>query len=243
MVSGVIGFISIYVIFGILFLMMKGSGKLLNRISAVMAKGKTTLCAVLFTLLSFMFTLFYIMASIVTGNSFFNALICAICLVFSWFMTEGFYRLVADEKGNTDEKLKVLSKEDKNVCNLWALIGVAISSGMLCYKEKNLEYASLVSVAISLWMGTYISISEIYKGTSIKKLISAIVREFRSEKKSVWISSVLCSVIVTILVLKNEIAIKINSIIQEFGVGAAIGTWVLILIMTIAVVYRNRRKK
>lgn len=243
MVSGVIGFISIYVILGILFLLMKGSGKLLNRMCAVVSKGKTTLCAAVFTLLSFAFTLLYIMIAIVTENSFFNALMCAIFLVFSWFMAEGFYRLIAEEKANIDEKLKVLSKEDKNVCNLLALIGVIISSAALYYEERNLEYVSLISAAISIWMGTYIPISEIYKGTPVRELLSAIVREFKCEKKSVWTSSVLCSGIVTMLVLKNEITIKINSIIKEFGVGVAIGTWSLILILIIAEFCRSRKKK
>lgn len=241
--STVIGFFSIYFILGILLLLMKGSGKILNGIGTVLSKGKTTFCAVMFTFFSFLFTLFYTMVAITTGNSFFSTLVCAIFLVFSWCMNEFFYRLIAEEKGCMDETLKALSKEDKNVCNLFALIGVVISSAILCYEEKNFEYVILISVAISIWMGAYIPISEIYKGTPIKELIFTIIREFRCEKKSVWISSILCIVIVTILVLKNEVVIKMNSIIEDFGVGLAMGSLVLVFVLAIVGLCRKRKKK
>lgn len=241
--STVIGFFSIYFILGILFLLMKGSSKILNGIGTVLSKGKTTFCAVMFTFVSFLFTLFYILVAITTGNSFFSALVCAIFLVFSWCMDEFFYRLIAGEKGCMDETLKALSKEDKNVCNLFALIGVVISSAVLCYEEKNFEYVILISVAISIWMGAYIPISEIYKGTPIKELIFIIRREFKCQKKSVKISSFLCVFIVTILALKNEVAIKMNSIIEDFGVGLVMGSLVLVFVVVIVGICRKRTKK
>ena len=236
-----IGFFSIYVILVLLILMMIGSGKLFDKLATMLGKAKTVGCAVMFTLLSFVFTLFYSMVAIVTGNIVLNALLCAIFLVFSWFVVEKLYQLMAGENGCEDEEIKTLVKEDKNVCNLFSLIGVMLSSVALCYEDRSLEYVMLISIAISIGMGAYIPVSEIYKGTSIKELVHTIATEFKSEKVSVWISAIMSAIIVTILGFKNEVVLKLNAFVEEFGIGMAMGSIVLILILAIAGLCRKNK--
>ena len=236
-----IGFFSVYSILGLLILLMVGSGKLFDKLAAVFTKAKTVGCAVMFTLFSFMFTLFYSMVAIVTGNIVLNTLLCAMFLVFSWFVMEKLYQLMAGEKGCENEKIKILAKEDKNVCTLFSVIGVIFSSAVLCYEDQSLEYVILISIAISIWVVAYIPVSEIYKGTPVKKLVCIIANDFKSQKISVWISSIVSAIIVTVLASKNELVLKLNELVEEFGMGIAIASIVLILILTIMDLCRKRK--
>lgn len=92
------GFFSIYFIFAFLGLLMHFLGKMFDKFIETLKGLKSIACAVVFTLLSYVFTLLYSMVSILTGNIYLNAILCAIFLVFSWFMVEKFYQLMAGKK-------------------------------------------------------------------------------------------------------------------------------------------------
>lgn len=62
-------------------------------------------------LVCFLFTLLYSIVAIVTGNVVVNALLCAIFLVFSWFIEEKLYQLLSGENDCEEEKTKILTKE------------------------------------------------------------------------------------------------------------------------------------
>lgn len=167
-----IGFIGIYIVLLFLIFIMKESNKL---ISSILERGKTVVCTILFTLL-------YSIVAIVTENIVVNALLCAIFLVFSWFIEEKLYQLLTGENGCEEEKTKILTKEDKNLCALFALIGVILSSIVLFCEDGNSEHFILISMAVSVWMGTYIPVSEVYKGTSIKKIVCIIKKSLKMKK-------------------------------------------------------------
>ena len=100
------GFFSIYLIFAFLGLLMHFLGKMFDKFIETLKGLKSIACAVVFTLFSYVFTLLYSMVSILTGNICFNAILCAIFPVFSWFMVEKFYQLMAGEKGDGISVLK-----------------------------------------------------------------------------------------------------------------------------------------
>lgn len=89
-----IGFIGIYIVLLFLIFIMKESNKL---ISSILERGKTVVCTILFTWFVFLFTLLYSIVAIVTENIVVNALLCAIFLVFSWFIEEKLYQLLTGE--------------------------------------------------------------------------------------------------------------------------------------------------
>ena len=68
----------------------------------------------------------------------------------------------------------------------------------------------MISMAVSVWMGTYIPVSEVYKGTSIKKNSMYYKKEFKNEKVSVQFPTIGSSIIVTILASKNEVILKLT---------------------------------
>lgn len=228
-----IGFFSFYIIIGLLAVLMLGSQKLFDKFAQVVPNCKRVVCAIVFTLFSYIFTLIYSLVAMVTGHIVIDALICSLLLVFSWIIVEKMYQLIADEKVYDDKKIKVLTKEDKNVCNLFALIGVILSGVVLCYEDSSLDYVILISIAISIWIGAYIPISGIYEGMPIKELLCSILKEFESKNASVWISSILSTTVVTILGSKNEVVQRVNELIEEIGLGIAVGTMVFVLALVI----------
>ena len=166
-----IGFLSIPLILLMLFGLMAGSGKLLNKIEKIFIHVKAVVCAVVFTFLSYVFTLLYSMVAIISGNAVINAMLCALFLVFSWYIVEKMYQKISGENFENkaeNENEKALSHKDKNVCHLCALIAVVCSSVLLCIEKGDRSYLMLTSIAISVWIGAYIPISEIYQGIKFK---------------------------------------------------------------------------
>lgn len=215
---------------GLLLLLMAGSRKLLNRLEKLFNNAKVVGGTIIFTLLSFVFALLYSMVAIVSSNIVINALLCAVFLVFSWFIVEKMYQLISGEGTDIkDENKKILTKKDKNLCNLAALIAMLVSSIMLYIKNENIDYIILMSIAISIWIGAYIPISEIYQGTGLKNIVGIVAEEFKSEKATVWVTAGLSLLFILFFVSGNAVAQKLNLVIEEIGKGMAIGSLVMIL--------------
>lgn len=235
-----IGFGSIYLIVGCLFLLMKLANGLFIKIVSKFKKVETAACVFVFTVFSYMSILIYSIVALLTENIMINALICAVFLVFCCFIVEKLNECMAGESKN--ETNKVLTKEDKNVCNLCSLLAVIISCIILSYEDKSLEYVTLISIAISIWIGTYIPLSEIYNRKTIKQIKCSIVKEFKC-KKLVWIYAVVSTCIISILVSHNEFTFKLHRIIDEMAYGIACGTLVMIIIIFVAGFVLKKNKK
>lgn len=146
------------------------------------------------------------------------------------------------EKGDANEEIRTLTKEDKNICNFYALIGVIVSSIVRCFQDESSEYIILISIAVSIWIGAYIPISSIYEGKTLKELKEIVFADFKC-KKLVHISAIVSAVIIIMLVLKNEFVVKLNEIIEQFGRGMAAGSIVLILFIIIFSFIRSKLVK
>lgn len=239
-----IGFLSIPLILLMLFGLMAGSGKLLNKIEKNFIHVKAVVCAVVFTFLSYVFTLLYSMVAIISGNAVINAMLCALFLVFSWYIVEKMYQKISGENFENkaeNENEKALSHKDKNVCHLCALIAVVCSSVLLCIEKGDRSYLMLTSIAISVWIGAYIPISEIYQGIKFKVTFENVIKEFKNQKLSVVFSAVISAVFMIFLVSENDLAQKLNVVIEEIGVGIAAGSISVILGMVAYGLIKNRK--
>lgn len=236
-----IGFFSIPLILLMLFGLMAGSGKLLNKIEKNFIHVKVVVCVVVFTLLSYIFTLLYSMVAIISGNAVINAMLCAVFLVFSWYIVEKMYQKISGENKVENENEKALSHKDKNVCHLCALIAVVCSSVLLCIEKGDRSYLILTSIAISIWIGAYIPISEIYQGIKFKVIFESVIKEFKNKKLSVVFSAVISAMFMIFLVSENDLAQKLNVVIEEIGVGIAAGSITVILGMVLYGLIKNRK--
>lgn len=240
-----IGFFSIPLILLMLLGLMAGSGKLLNKMEKIFIHVKEVVCSVVFTLLSYVFTLLYSMVAIISGNAVINAMLCALFLVFSWYIVEKMYQKISGENFENEaknENEKALSHKDKNVCHLCALIAVVCSSVLLCIEKGDGSYLILTSIAISIWIGAYIPISEIYQGIKFKVTFESVIKEFKNKKLSVVLSAVISAVFMLFLVSENDLAQKLNVVIEEIGVGIAAGSISVILGMVSYGLIKNRKR-
>ena len=229
-----VGFASILVIMLLLFLLMAGSGRLFIRFANFFVKVKVAICTVVFTLLSYVFTLLYSMIAIVSGNIVISTMLCAVFLIFSWYIVEKMYKMISGENNYKGESIeKTLSYKDKNVCYLCALIAVILSSISLYFENENMDYIIVISIVISIWIGAYVPISEIYQGKNFKSVLLEVVAEFRNAKCIVVFTAVISVMFTVVLVYRNDLAQKLNLIIDEIGKGMAAGSILLILWMIV----------
>lgn len=235
-----IGFASVYLIIGCLFLLMKFANRLFIKFENVLKKMEMVACVFVFTVFSYMSVLIYSIVALLTKNIMINVVICSGFLVFCWFLVEKLYESMAGEVKNKEKK--ILTKEDKNVCNFCSLLAVIISCIILNYEDKSLEYVTLISIAISIWIGTYIPMSEIYNRKTIREIICCIAKEFKC-KKLVWGYAVVSSIIILILVSQNEFAFKLHRIIDKIGYGIACGAIIMIIAFLIVNYFIKRMRK
>lgn len=234
-----IGFFSVYLISGCLFLFMKFANRLFFKFEKILKRMEKVACVFMFTVFSYMSVLSYAIVSLLTGKLIISAVMCAVFLVFCYWMVEKIYEWMSGECKNKENK--ILTKEDKNVCNLWSLIAVIISCIILSCEEKSLKYIILISISISIWIGTYIPLSEIYNEKTIKEIVSNIKKEFKC-KKSVWICSIVSSFAILVIVSKNKFILRLDRIIDKMAYGIVCGTIIMIIAIMVASYFIKRKK-
>ena len=230
-----IGFFSVYLISGCLFLFMKFANRLFFKFEKILKRMEKVACVFMFTVFSYMSVLVYAIVSLLTESIIVNAVICAASLVFCCWGVEKLYELMTGECKNKENK--ILTKEDKNVCNLCSLIAVIISCIILKCEERSSEYIILISI----WIGTYIPLSEIYKEKTIKEIACDIKKEFKC-KKSVCICSIASSCAILVIVSKNKFILRLDSIIDKMAYGIVCGTIIMIVAIMVASYFIKRKK-
>lgn len=193
-------------------------------------------CAVMFILISFLMALIYLVLGISTSNVAANSLLCSAFLVVSWMMTEQMYQLL------TGKERSVLAKEDKNICNSFALLGTVIFSGVMWNKSGNMEYSVLICASISVWIGEYIPISEIYKGSSWKVIWCSVLQELYSKKKTVWIAASVSAFCLLVILYNDSFVQKISVLLPKFALGVLVGVIVMVICIKIRAHIRTKRK-
>ena len=234
-----IGFFSVYLISGCLFLFMKFANRLFFKFEKILKRMEKVACVFMFTVFSYMSVLVYAIVSLLTESIIVNAVICAASLVFCCWGVEKLYELMTGECKNKENK--ILTKEDKNVCNLCSLIAVIISCIILKCEERSSEYIILISISISIWIGKYIPLSEIYKEKTIKEIACDIKKEFKC-KKSVCICSIASSCAILVIVSKNKFILRLDSIIDKMAYGIVCGTIIMIVAIMVASYFIKRKK-
>lgn len=188
--------------------------------------------AIMFTLFSFMLMTAYVLFSIATANILFSPVLCALALLFSWLTVEKLYEFSVGEENNEEGKKKILSKEDKNVCNLCAFVGMVISGIVFYYEYKQVEYMVWIGIVISVWIGVYIPITDIYKEVPMKKIVHNVFGEFQG-RKSVWISAIAVCIFVIIFTTNCKSIVVINEIAVKAARGLIAGSILLLIILWI----------
>lgn len=189
--------------------------------------------ASVYTGLTFGFSLFYALLSMTLSESVIAPLICAAFLVFSWWIVEKLYEILYDE--NKDK----LTEKEKNMCNLWAMLGIVITSMFFLIQENDKIYVILISTALAILIGEYVPISKIYEEESIKEIGLTVLANFKEARSKVLITDIVCVSFITLVVSLNNFVQKIRGILDEVGKGIIYATFVIFFIMIIGTIKRN----
>ena len=101
-----LGFTGFYACIIILCIICRVVRKFSDRFLVAAKKIKTACCAFVFTIFSYIFTLVYSILSIVSGDTLVSAALCAIFLVFSWWMVNWLYKLMTGEHESKEKQDK-----------------------------------------------------------------------------------------------------------------------------------------
>lgn len=202
---------------------------------AFIQKAKKYVSILVFLLSAIGLTFFYSLVAMSTSSNLLNAIFCAIFLVLSWMAENALYKRIADGE-------EIMNLADKNVSNFLALVCMA-GSGVVCgVKLENVEYVILFSMAISVFVGEYISVEDIYSNKSFAIVLSNTKSKFRHAHKSVWIIGIIINILFLVLLIFDEIANKLNYYIDKFGQGLAVGILSALLIFILVMVCVEKRK-
>lgn len=199
-------------------------------------KFKVVICAFIFTTITFCLSLFYAILSITLTNLIASAFLCSLFLVCTWMFVEKMYQVIYDKKN-------VFTESDKNVCHLLAMIGIVSSSSWIWMETSDKNYGVLISISISIWIGAYVPIASIYKGNKIGAIKDEVLNNFKGAKISVWITGIICVLLITVMVSSNETVKKVNAVIESLGVGIASATLSILAIIVIIIIVQNYRRK
>lgn len=227
------GFIGTYIFFAVFMIGIC----FLNKIMGILInKVKVVFCAFIFTAITFCASLFYAILSIALTNLIASAFLCSLFLVSTWIFVEKMYQLISDNKD-------VFTESDKNVCHLLAMVGMITSSSWIWLDTSDKNYGILISISISIWIGAYVPIASIYKGNKIGAIKDEVLNNFKGAKISVWITGIICVLLITIMVSSNEAVKKVNNVIESVGVGIASATLSILAILVIIIVAKSYRRK
>ena len=224
-----IGFISIHIMVIILLLFSKYiiplCGKYKNELNELF-------CTFIFTMLTYIFSLFYTYVIHITSNLLVSAFICAIYLVISWILTVKIYLCIATDN-------QTLTKNDKNFCHLVSIIGVIFSAIIMGLENSEIGYAILISCSVSILIGAYVPISSIYDNKSIRLICKDIAENFKDIKMTVIIVNLFCLVLIILTSSSNKYATKIQIIIENFGAGVIVGILSIAMSVVLYVKIKN----
>lgn len=204
-------------------------------LSVFIQKAKEYVSICVFLLSAIGLTFFYSLVAISTSSNLLNAILGVIFLILSWMAENALYKIIADGE-------EFMNLSDKNVSNFLALVCMAGSSVVCGIKLGSVEYIILFSMAISVFVGEYISIEDIYSNMSFATILSNIKSKFQCAHKKVWIIGIIINIFFLILLIFDEIANKLNKFIDRFGQGVVVGILSSLLVFILVMVGMEKKK-
>lgn len=157
-----------------------------------------------------------------------SAIAGAIILVIVWKIAYICYGLIWRKKdkhtGNVEYNLELLH-EEKQWCNSISIFGMAAMGIIFSIQTDVWDYFEIVSMAFSVWIGSYISIQNIQQRYTIKEVRNNWKKEFSVKSKAVPVmGTIFMSAFVCFVALDcfEEHRIVFDELALGFAIGAAL---------------------
>lgn len=190
--------------------------------------------ALYFSALSYLFNLEYICLASFLQEVILGEAICAISLILSVCVLEMLFEALSGREGND-----TLTAQDKNVSVIISYFFVMIIGCASCSRLENIDFLKIISISLSLILGLYFPVQNVYKGFSLKRIFDEICSQFIGFKLSVVISDVLLAVFLICI----SVIPKLHSLIEAMRGGLALGWVISICIALYYIIKKGKMKK
>ncbi len=181
----------------------------------------------------------YLIAFLVTNIcdfGFFSALGGAIVLLITWkiaYVIFGrIWRNRNQDTGVVEYNIE-LSEGERQWCNSISIGGMIVIGAVLFTQTGEKDYFEIISMACSIWIGSYISIQKVQQKNTIQEILQDWKNVFKVESNIVPISSTffMCMLVAALIFLK-----KTQMIFDEIMKGFVCG----IVLFLIGVIVKNK---
>ena len=163
----------------------------------------------------------------------FSSLVSAIVLIVVWKISDKIFRYIWRIKnkntGIVEYNLE-LSDGERNWCNTISILGM-VALGIILKIENNVwDYLELTSMALSIWMGSYISIQKIQQKDTVKKIWDNWKDEFRVNSMAIPILGTVFMIILVCFISLSALE-EVRVTVDEITLGFAGGSILFLLVI------------
>ena len=195
---------------------------------------KTPAQKIIYCFLMFLFSFSYIFFSLILNDvlSEFSSILSALYLLFSIWIVNIFF-----EKVFPKNKLKV---SDKHWAIILSYISVAISGGIISIQYGSSEYLTVSSIAISVLIGSYISVETFLKNKSLIVLLTEYIDSVKKTSKDVKLifgSSIVFGILLFLCFSSYD------DIVSQIIHGIGMGETIFLIVFFIYIFHTEKRKR
>ncbi len=154
-----------------------------------------------------------------------SAIVGTLILLIVWKVTYVFFCWIWTKRNKDTGVIECdmeLSYGEIQWCNSISISGMFVIGVILLAQTGEEDYFEVISMALSIWMGSYISIQKVQQKNTIKEVVSYWEKEFKVNSKMVPICGTIFMCILVFIVALNYFQ-KVRLIFNEITIGFGIG--------------------
>lgn len=171
-----------------------------------------------------------------------SALLSALALIVIWRLVYIVFTWLWRVKKNNNSNIDalVLSKNEINWCNTISIAGMFFLGIILAEEERAWEYIEITSMAVAIWLGSYVPIQIIQSNNVVEKIVEEFRSNFSLDKKN-RISIIVGSLVLLLFIILNTIKefAGLTMIFEKIKRGFAIGAFIFVVVAVIILIIQK----
>lgn len=163
----------------------------------------------------------------------FSSLVSAIILITVWKISDKIFRHIwrikNKDTGIVEYNIE-LSDGERNWCNTISILGM-VALGIILKIDNNVwDYLELTSMALSIWLGSYISIQKIQQKDTVKKVWDNWKDEFRVNSMAIPVFGTIFMIVLVCFIALSALE-EVRVIFDEITLGFAGGSILFLVVI------------
>lgn len=165
------------------------------------------------------------------GSAFAWAIMLLIMWKFAYMVFCWIWRTRNRDTG-ANEYIIELSDAERQWCNSISIVGMIVIGIIMLVQNGEEDYFELISMAFSIWIGSYISIQKIQQKNTIQEVLGDLKKEFKVNSKMVPISSAIFMLITVCFNVLNFFE-QARMVFDEMITGFVFGSCFFLLVVVL----------